>query len=75
MHNKMVTLCDLSIAEAKRKANFSAWVRTQLLTQGRPTIDELDQRQMLAIVLTRHQEVHGYEHPVCQQIVDLMQLV
>lgn len=75
MHNKMITLCDLSVVEAKRKANFSAWVRTQLLSQGRPTIDDLDQRQLLAVVLARHQEVHGFDDPVCQQIVDLMQLV
>ena len=41
MKHKMITLCDRSHEAAKQKANFSRWVRKQLLADANNTPSEV----------------------------------
>mgnify|MGYP003658234086 CR=1 FL=1 len=77
MHNRMITLCDASHAESKEVGNFSGWVRGKLLSRAidRPTIDDLEQKQLLGVLMTRHQEGKGYGTEAEKLMLRLMLLV
>ena len=73
--HKMVNLCTASFKAAQEKANFSGWVRTQLLNEvhrDEATPSDLTSWQLLAVVLSRQQDKHGFDHPVVTSLVALI---
>jgi len=77
MNHKMVNLCDGSYAAAGRMENFSAWVRCQLMIEASGgaeiAISEAPSRKLLAVVLARNQEEHGFNSPFVELILALLQ--
>jgi len=72
----MVNLCSESYAAAGRIDNFSGWVRTQILKEasGGPeiAISGASSRKLLAVVLSRCQESHGFHDETVQSILAII---
>ena len=76
MNHKMINLCDASFDTAQRMQNFSGWVRTKVLQHAsgsqETAISEAPSRQLLAVVMARVQQAHGFDHEMCDAILSLM---
>lgn len=72
MRNKMITLCPTSYDAAQRMQNFSGWVRDKLLNDS-ATVQDLSDRELLAVALNRMQVRLGFDAEVCQALVAALQ--
>ena len=76
MNHKMINLCDASFIAATRMNNFSGWVRTKVLQHAtgsqETAISEAPSRQLLAVVMARVQQAHGFDHEMCDAILSQM---
>ena len=74
--HKMVNLCETSYEAASRMNNFSGWVRTQVLKNAAGSeemaISATKSRNLLAVVLARQQEKHGFDSKIVQHILTVI---
>jgi len=77
MRQKLITLDEESFTLASKQKNFSGWVRMALKatdTGGLELINPLtvSPMQALSIALNKLQTIHGFEHELCVELVEVM---